>query len=283
MALRSDLHCNKKWMQIIDRAKDDGCIIDRLEIYDILHSIAGPLMKGIVVPVKPVAIIMCGPVGAGKTTIKGNILEELGIKQDDTIFAEPDAILATLKQWMNPATKLKCQKTSGQILYKFLLEYLAATRHHIVYDTTCRAIGNTMDAIEYFARNGYYVVLAEIYVSLSTSQARVRGRYNAATEKNKRYIDPKEVEYIYREFSKKASAYFEKKIDGKPVRINELRLYNNEGNVPALLYKRVNDKVDMMINGKFYYDYKKFIGGSTRRRCKGSVCDKRVYRSLRRR
>lgn len=277
--MEPDIHCNPQWKRLLQKAKLEGCNIGVNEIFSIVNAIAPPLVKGLKAPAKPIAVIMCGPAGAGKTTIKSQILSDYGIGAEQTILAEPDAILAALEQWKNPLTKTKCQKTSGQLLYKFLLERLAATKHHIVYDTICRGIGNTMDAINLFAKNGYYVILAEVYLPLEEVQRRVRKRYNNAAEANKRFIEPAEVDRMYTEFAAKASVYFGKTFKGEPVRINELRLYNNEGTEPLLLYKRVGDKVEMSpLEGEqpFYFNYRGVGRGITKYR-------KTKYRKTRRR
>jgi len=268
--MEPDAHCNPQWKRLLQKAKLEECNIGINEIFSIVNAIAPPLVKGLAPPSKPIALVMCGPAGAGKTTIKSQIFGELGITPEQTILAEPDAILAALEQWKNPVTKAKCQKTSGQLLYKFLLERLAKTKHHIVYDTICRGIGNTMDAINLFARNGYYVILSEVYVPLDVIQRRVRKRYNNAAETNKRFIEPAEVQRMYEEFSGKASVYFGRTFKGEPVRINELRLYNNEGDEPLLLYKRVGDKVEMGSNMRpFYFNYRGAGAGASTGKIKG--------------
>jgi hypothetical protein len=118
-----------------------------------------------------------------------------------------------------------------------------------------------MAAVDLFARNGYYVILAEIDVKPETSLRRVKQRLTNAVEVNKRPISNSIVREIYDEFAGKASVYYGREFKGQPVLINELRLYNNEGDVPLLLYKRRREPdgsytVNTIANGDFYFNYK---------------------------
>jgi predicted ABC-type ATPase len=277
------LHKDPTFLKII-RQSSKFCKIAPDEIYTIMRAIAGPIVSGSPVPEQPIAFIMCGPSGSGKSTLRNALLDEHNIAVENCILADPDRILSSLRQWSNPRTKMDCQKPAGYILTDFLLPKLAASRHHIIYDTTCRAIGNTMTAVDLFARNGYYVILTEIYVKPETSLQRVKQRAANAMEANKRPISNSVVREIYDEFAGKASVYYEREFKGKPVLVNELRLYNNEGDIPQLLYKRRREPdgsytVNTVANGDFYFNYKK--GGSKTKKVRRKQSSKTMHRRRR--
>lgn len=227
-------------------AADYGCHSSVEEILEIVNTLAPPYASHINSPEKPTAIVMCGPAGAGKSTIRKQIMAEFDMTEETTIVADQDELM------MRMANKMKCQRTSGEIMRQVLIPAFAKTRHHIVFDSTCRAIGLTLDAIDTFKQQGYYLVLCEVYTTKSTALARAASRRN-------RVVPPHIVSQIYDEFEKRASAYLLPEVSGRPVHVDEIRLYNNERE-PKLLFRRISEVLDQ---NNFFFPY---AGGSQKRK-----------------
>jgi predicted kinase len=229
-----------------------GCRSTVEEIQTAVQRLAPPYASHLNSPPSPTAIVMCGPAGSGKSTIRGQVMAEFGMTPETTILADQDDLMMMLKD------KMACQRTSGEIMRNVLLPAFAKTRHHIVYDSTCRAISLTQDALDIFKQQGYYVVLCEIYTTKETAKAR------AATRTN-RIVPPHVVNDIYDEFAKRASAYMLPEVSRRPIQLDEIRLYNNERE-PKLLFKRVGNTSEVIANNNFFFNYRGY--GGTRKQQK---------------
>lgn len=251
MAVNSilDLASNTKYLKILQsEATKRGCNIMPSEIFNVLDHVAQPLVKAAPKPEKPLAIFMCGPAGSGKTTVRGSLLEDLRIDINNIIIADPDEIIKAFEQWNSPG-RMKCHYAASFILYDILMPIFATSGYHLVFDTTCRNVKFTSEFIKLLKKNGYYIIMNEVYVSKKTALKRTDER-GQITER----VVPREfVEMIYDEFMKAAKAYMTMK------EIDEIRLFNNEGSSATLVYHRKNGQVLIKDNRhKFYFSFKGF-------------------------
>ncbi len=251
MAVNSilDLASNPIYLKILqNEATKRGCYVAPSEIFNILDRVAPPLVKSAPKPEQPLAIFMCGPAGSGKTTIRGPLLEDLGIDDDNIIKADPDEIIQSFEQWKGPG-RMQCHSASSYILYDILMPIFAASGYHVVFDTTCRDVGFAEKFMRLLKKHGYYIIMSSVYVSKKTALKRTeeRGRISG------RVVPRQFVELIYDQFMKAAKQYMKTK------EIDEIRLFNNEGSSAIMIFHRKDGEVLLKEGGyKFYFSLKDF-------------------------
>lgn len=193
-------------------------------------------------PQHPLALILCGAPGVGKSTLRDSVLMQKGVHPNYAIMADPDLVFS----YMSPEQKenLNCQKVSTDILLERFMDKFIQSRHHIVYDTTCRVVKNTINVINKLKRAGYYVLIVSVYASPEISIARVGN-----TGTRNRRVPNNIIIKTHQELSQKLPTYH-----GMG---DELMLFNNDRG-PVLLYHRVGAPHTGQVfeNRPFYYNYR---------------------------
>ena len=187
---------------------------------------------------EPKLIVLCGPPGCGKSTIKQSLIEKEGIT--DYIDIDPDVIRSIL---MSNGFTFSDDVTMGGITNAFnkrMSDQAQKERLSIVFDTT----GQNYRAVSSLLREsktvGYKTTFAVIWASKETCLRRVESRNASSSGRISLPIDI--AEKIYNGFEKGTAAMY---LIDYPVRPNEMLLYNNntDGGEPVLLLNKVEDNV----------------------------------------
>jgi predicted ABC-type ATPase len=238
---------------------------------------------------KPNLLILCGPPGSGKSTIKNNLLIEKGIV--NYVNIDPDEIRSIL---MDQRVTFPDDKTMSGITNAFnkrISDEAQKHRFNIVFDTTGQNFRAVADLLRGSREAGYKTCFVIIYASLKTCLARVQNR-NAYLEQtgSSRIQLPVDVAInIYRGFvqDRGTAAMF---LLDYPFRADEIRLYDNsvDGGEPKLLYQKVEKDVlfssnfpnfyNMTLSQTLPYIVKKRRGGKSKR-----IRRKKFKKTIRRR
>ena len=236
---------------------------------------------------EPKVLILCGPPGCGKSTVKTNLLAEFRI--DNYINIDPDEIRTILMA--NGVTFPADKTTMAGITNAFnkRMSDEAQKQHlNIVFDTTGQNFRAVSDLLYTSRQLGYKSYFSIIWASLETCRRRIEGRNQYLRESSSGRIElPLEVaEGIYNGFVQPKGTASMFLLD-YPVKANEVFLYNNntDGTEPQLLYHKVGDNVEFSTNFPGFYnmnlsDSEPYIsktssGGKRRRRTKKRRSNKR--------
>ena len=225
---------------------------------------------------EPNVLILCGPPGSGKSTIKNNLLLSKNITQ--YVNVDPDEIRTTL---MSQGLTFPDDKTMSGITNAFnkrICDEAQKHRFNIVFDTTGQNFRAVFDLIRSSRDSGYKTYFIIVYASLETCLARITSRNARLAESGSSRIQlPIEVaKSIYKGFlqDKGTSSLF---LLDYPVRTNEILLYDNnsDGSEPMLLYQKVQNDVIVSSNFTNFYNMtlrdsdpyivKKRSGGKTKK------------------
>jgi predicted ABC-type ATPase len=251
-------------------------------------------------PSPPNLLILCGPPGCGKSTIKSNLLREFNI--DSYINIDPDEIRTVLT---SQGVTFPDDKTMAGITNNFnkrISDFSLDQKYNLVFDTTGQNFMAIRDLLYQSRVKGYKIYFVVIYASLETCKRRVEMRnQKLLAEGSGRIQLPVEVaQKIYEGFVKPnggtASNYLinPNKPDYPRITANQILLYNNDNDnqLPQLLYKKVENQLpnpvtdfpgfyDMNILSQPPYIVKVGSGGKRRKTKKYYKKNKRTKRSKR--
>ena len=209
---------------------------------------------------EPKVLILCGPPGCGKSTVKTNLLAQFSI--NNYINIDPDEIRTILMA--NGVTFLADKTTMPGITNAFnkRMSDEAQKQHlNIVFDTTGQNFRAVSDLLYTSRQLGYKSYFSIIWASLETCRRRIEGRNQYLRESHAGRIElPLEIaEGIYNGFkpsdgsTRGTASMF---LLDYPVRANEVFLYSNnaDGAEPQLLYHKVGDDVEFSTNFPGFYN-----------------------------
>jgi len=204
----------------------------------------------------PKVLILCGPPGCGKSTVKKNLLSQFSI--NGYINIDPDEIRTIL---MANGVTFPADKTTMPGITNAFNKRMSdeAQKQHlnIVFDTTGQNFRAVSDLLYTSRQLGYKSYFSIIWASLETCRRRIEGRNQYLRESHAGRIElPLEVaEGIYNGFIQPKGTASMFLLD-YPVRANEVFLYNNniDGAEPQLLYHKVGDNVEFSTNFPGFYN-----------------------------
>jgi len=204
----------------------------------------------------PKVLILCGPPGCGKSTVKTNLLAQFSI--NDYINIDPDEIRTIL---MANGVTFPADKTTMPGITNAFNKRISdeAQKQHlnIVFDTTGQNFRAVSDLLYTSKQLGYKSYFSIIWASLETCRRRIEGRNQYLRESSSGRIQlPIEVaEGIYNGFVQPKGTASMFLLD-YPVRANEVFLYSNnaDGAEPQLLYHKVGDNVEFSTNFPGFYN-----------------------------
>lgn len=227
----------------------------------------------------PSVLILCGPPGCGKSTIKTNLLREFNI--NSYINIDPDEIRTIL---MSQGVTFPDDKTMAGITNNFnkrIADFSLENNYNILFNTTGQNFRAVSDLLYQSKQKGYKTYFVIIYASLQTCQQRVQLRNQKLRDEGSGRIQlPLEVAtQIYSGFMQPKGTASMFLID-YPVKADQVLLYNNntDGIEPQLLYKKIGDNIEfatdfsgfynMNITSQPPYIQKSIRGGKRKRRTK---------------
>jgi len=205
---------------------------------------------------EPKIIILCGPPGCGKSTVKADLLSQNSI--DTYINIDPDEIRTIL---MTNGVTFPDDKTMAGITNAFnkrMSDEAQRKRVNIVFDTTGQNFRAVSDIIYTSNQLRYKSFFSIIWASKETCQRRVQGRNQYLKDSHSGRIElPLEVaEGIYDGFVTTPRGTASMLLLDYPVRADEVLLYNNDvdGAPPALLYHKVGTTVEKSTDFPGFYN-----------------------------
>jgi len=200
----------------------------------------------------PLVVILCGPPGSGKSTIKNNLLREKGITH--YIDIDPDTIRAILTE--NGVNFIPgSEKIMGNITNAFNERICRKAQEqglNIVFDTTGQNYGAISKLIESSYEINYKIIFSIIWASLDSCIQRVKKRNDELERTRSSRIQLPEdiVRRIYDSFMKEkgtASLF----LIYYPVNADEIIIYDNSAE-PILLYHKASDFIFSRNFSNFY-------------------------------
>ena len=186
----------------------------------------------------PKVLVLCGPPGCGKSTIKMSLLSKISVEK--YINIDPDEIRTIL---MSLGVRFSDDKTMAGITNAFnkrMSDQAQIQRLNIVFDTTGQNFRAVSDLINGSKAKGYKSYFTVIWASLETCVRRVSSRNQHLIDSGSGRIQmPEEiVRGIYDNFLKGTASTL---LLDYPVRPDEVFLYNNNADSvePQLLYHKV--------------------------------------------
>jgi predicted kinase len=244
---------------------------------------------------EPKVLILCGPPGCGKSTVKTNLLSQFSIS--DYINIDPDEIRTIL---MANGVTFPADKTTMPGITNAFNKRMSdeAQKQHlnIVFDTTGQNFKAVSDLLNTSRVQGYKSYFTIIWASLETCRRRIEGRnqYLRETSSGRIQLPIEVAEGIYNGF---------KPSDGNtkgtasmllldyPVRANEVFLYTNnvDGGEPQLLYHKVGENVEFSTNFPGFYNMnlsesEPYISKSSSggKKTRGRIKTRKVYKKTKR-
>ena len=240
----------------------------------------------------PNVLILCGPPGCGKSTVKSNLLREFEI--ENYINIDPDEIRTIL---MSQGVTFPDDKTMAGITNNFnkrISDFSLEQGYNIIFDTTGQNFRAVSDLIYQSKQHGYKSFFTIIYASLETCQRRVQSRNEYLKSSSSGRIElPLDIAAkIYDGFMQPKGTASMFLLD-YPVRADSIFLYNNDedGQEPQLLFKKVGENVEYALDFSGFYNMnimsqppyiRKALAGGKRRKTRKIKRKSRRHRKSRR-
>jgi predicted kinase len=205
---------------------------------------------------RPTLIVLCGPPGVGKSTIKTQLLAKEGVT--DYINIDPDEIRTILMEngVIFDFTTKKGQETMAGITNAFnkrMSDRAQELGLNIVFDTTGQNFRAVSDLLRESKMAGYKTTFAVIWASEKTCLRRVesRNKYLIDSGSGRIQMPPEIVRGIYDKFLKGTASML---LIDYPVRADNVLLYNNDtdGAEPVLLFSKEGPRVTSSDFSGFY-------------------------------
>lgn len=203
----------------------------------------------------PSVLILCGPPGCGKSTVKTNLLQEFGI--ESYINIDPDEIRSIL---MSQGVTFPDDKVMAGITNNFnkrMSDFSLQQGYNIIFDTTGQNFRAVSDLIYQSKQHGYKSLFSIIYASLETCQRRVqiRNEYLKSSQSGRIELPLDIAAKIYDGFMQPKGTASMFLLD-YPVRADAIMLYNNDrdGQEPQLLFKKVGENVEYASDFSGFYN-----------------------------
>ena len=192
----------------------------------------------------PTLIVLCGPPGCGKSTIKEGLIKKEGVT--DYINIDPDEIRTIL---MANGVTFSDDITMRGITNAFnkrISDRAQELGLNIVFDTTGQNFRAVSDLFRQSKSAGYKTTFAVIWASKKTCLRRVdsRNKYLLASGSGRIELPIEVAEGIYEGFLGEKGTASNLLID-YPVRADNVLLYNNDtdGAEPVLLFSKEETRV----------------------------------------
>ena len=236
---------------------------------------------------KPQVFIMMGPPGAGKSTIK----RQFDIK--NYINIDLDEIKKILQKCFPEDRAIQGFGIIHQLkrLAKYLLDTAIRENINILFDTTGRMKDLVTEVIEKTSNSNYEIIL--IVVSTSRENCLQRAEMRNRSEPDREPMASYMVNGAYDSFMEKSASkgtlsYYLMATPELMTKVKEIYIYDNNNSIPELLFKKIEDNVEisknypnlynMSISSSVPYFSLKLKGGriTKRRKNKGKKSKKRV-------
>ena len=249
-----DLRNGKKLLDILKPKKGEPPAFREIPYDEIIldHLKSSPTLSA---SSEPSVLILCGPPGCGKSTIKSNLLREFGI--ENFVNIDPDEIRTIL---MSQGVTFSDDKNMAGITNNFnkrISDFSLEERYNILFDTTGQNFRALSDLLYQSRERGYKTYFVVIYASLQTCQRRVQIRNEKLKAEGSGRIQlPLEIAaQIYSGFMQPKGTASMFLVD-YPVRADQILLYNNniDGAEPELLYKKIRENVEFATDFSGFYN-----------------------------
>jgi len=199
----------------------------------------------------PKVLVLCGPPGCGKSTIKMSLLSQISVEK--YINIDPDEIRTIL---MANGVVFSDDKTMAGITNAFnkrMSDQAQIQRLNIVFDTTGQNFIAVSDLINGSKAKGYKSYFTVIWASLETCLSRVQRRNDSSISGGRIELPIEVAQGIYNNFLKGTASTL---LLNYPVRADEVFLYNNnaDGVEPKLLYHKVEEDVSVATEFSGFYN-----------------------------
>lgn len=264
-----DYNDGKSLLNILKPKKGDAPLFGEIQfdqiIFDRLKS-----SPAVTASPEPKVLVLCGPPGCGKSTVKTRLLSQITVT--NYINIDPDEIRTIL---MSLGVTFPDDKTMAGITNAFnkRMSDEAQKQHlNIVFDTTGQNFRAVSDLIYTSRQRGYKSYFSIIWSSLETCKRRIEGRnkYLRDTHSGRIELPIDVAEGIYNGFVQPKGTASMFLID-YPVRADEVFLYNNneDGVEPQLLYHKVGNNVITSTDFTGFYNMNLKVDGTITKESKG--------------